>query len=62
MSTIAQKVEKLEKERQYLERELQIKDAVIKRMKELIQTLDHDDPDVKEKPKKLNWGKPKKEE
>ena len=51
MSTLAQQVEKLEKERQYLERELQIKDAVIKRMKELIQALDHDDPDVKEKPK-----------
>ena len=68
MSTLAQQVEKLEKEKQYLERELQIKDAVIKRMKELIQALDHDDPDVKETPKsnsvpppKLKgYGKPKK--
>ena len=67
MSTLAQQVEKLEKEKQYLERELQIKDAVIKRMKELIQALDHDDPDVKEKPKPnpvpppkiKGFGKPK---
>ena len=51
MSTLAQQVEKLEKEKQYLERELQIKDAIIKHMKELIQALDYDDSDVKEKPK-----------
>ena len=62
MSTLAQQVEKLEKEKHQLERELQIKDAVIKRMKELIQALDYDDPDVKEKPKKRMCEKPKKEE
>ena len=62
MSTLAQQVEKLEKEKHQLERELQIKDAVIKRMKELIQALDHDDPDVKEKPKKVRRGKQQKDE
>ena len=58
MEAVSKQVEKLEKENQELRRELQIKDAIIHKFKELLQALDFEAKPLKPQPESW-WTKNK---